>query len=49
MALHQCWTNTKKKDFFPLKRAFLGEIERFVRLSNQTSSFRMETRHQQIG
>ena len=34
-----------KKGIIPSKRAFLGEIERPVRqLSNQISSFRLETR-----
>ena len=33
-----------KKEIFPLKRAFLGESQRPVRrLSNQISSFRLET------
>ena len=33
-----------KRGILPLKRAFLGESQRVVRwLSNQTSSFRMET------
>ena len=33
-----------KKGIFPLKRAFLGESQRQVRrLSNQISSFRLET------
>ena len=37
MASHQCWPTTKKE-------SFLGESQRTVRrLSNQISSFRLET------
>ena len=42
MALYQCWPTTTKR-IFPLKREFLGEIQRPIRrLSNQISSFRLE-------
>ena len=44
MALHQCWP-TAKKGIFRSKKAFLGESQWPVRrLSNQISSFRLETR-----
>ena len=42
MLVGQCWPTTTKR-IFPLKREFLGEIQRPIRrLANQISIFRLE-------